>query len=157
MTNWRELNEIEEKQVWDTFYNLFDFKPSIKKFPGIKTSLPTKKFSTKKYFSLDAPLDKLETLALTLFRSVSKPGERLYALNWHHQCYDFDPRLEMDRDEFNEWIIPIFPNGDYYIFLTKDFHNVWFGHPWEKSMLFDNTLLALDHLQKNLHLRFPML
>ena len=80
------------------------------------------------------PFDKLEDLALSLFVSILKPGQRLYALNWQHDCYDFDPRLEMDRDEFDEWIIPVLPNGDYHIFVTKDFQNVWFGHPWEMTI-----------------------
>lgn len=31
-----------------------------------------------------------------------------------------DPRKQMDKDEFGEWIIPVLLNGDYYIFLTKD-------------------------------------
>jgi len=46
----------------------------------------------------------------------------------------------MDRDEFGEWVIPILPNGDYYIFLTKDFRNVWFGHAWEETI----TLIGHD-------------
>ena len=30
--------------------------------------------------------------------------------------------------------ISFIPDGDYYIFITKDLQNVWFGHPWEKSV-----------------------
>ena len=140
MKNWQRLSQKEEEYVWNTFYQLFDFKPGIKIFPGIRTSLPQKRFSTSRYFSEHAPLDKLEDLALVLFYAVSEPGQRLYALDWQHQCYDFDPRQEMDRDEFGEWVIPILPNGDYYIFLTKDFRNVWFGHPWEETI----TLIGHD-------------
>jgi len=132
--NWRLLSNDERKHAWGNFYSLFDFKPSIKRFPGIRTELPKKKFSIEKYFTENVPFDKLEDLALSLFVSILKPGQRLYALNWQHDCYDFDPRLEMDRDEFDEWIIPVLPNGDYHIFVTKDFQNVWFGHPWEMTI-----------------------
>ena len=90
MKNWRQLNDKDTNQVWDTFYQLFDFKPSMKKFPGIRTSLRQKKFSIAKYFSEHATLDKLEDLALVLFASISEPGERFYALDWQHQCYDFE-------------------------------------------------------------------
>lgn len=144
MKNWQQLTEIEQKEVWDNFYRIFDFSPSIDNFPGIRTSLPYKKYSITKYFSSDVSTAKLEDLALTLFTKISNPGDRLYALDWQHSCYDFDPRLEMERDEFGEWVIPILPNGDYHIFLTKDFKNVWFGHPWEQTI----TLIGQDIVQQ---------
>jgi len=132
--NFRTLDPEEYDKVWNKFNNSFDFKPSSNIFPAIKTTMPQLKLDIKAYFSSDYPFNKLEQLALDLFDKLSKPGDRLYALDWQHECYDFDPRQEMDRNEFGEWIIPIFPNGDYYIFLTKDFDNIWFGHPWEQTI-----------------------
>ena len=140
MTNFRRLNQEDYDKVWDKFYDLFHFKPSINHFPAITTDRPQLKFDITSCFSQDFPLDKLEEYAIRLFISVSKPGDRLYALDWQHECYDFDPREQMDKDEFNEWTVPILPNGDYYIFLTKDFNNVWFGHPWEQTI----TLVGTD-------------
>jgi hypothetical protein len=134
MMNFRSLNQEESNKVWDKFYDLFDFKPSVNTFPAVKTTTAQLKFDIKDCFSSDYPFDKLEQLALNIFDKISKPGERLYALDWQHECYDFDSRQDMDRNEFGEWIIPIFPNGEYYIFLTKDFNNIWFGHPWEQTI-----------------------
>jgi hypothetical protein len=144
MINFKPLNQDEYNEVWDKLYELFHFTPSIDHFPAITTDRPQLKFDIKNCFSKDFPLDKLEELAVKLFVSVSKPGEKLYALDWQHDCYDFDPRAEMDRDEFDEWIVPVFPNGDYYIFVTKDFNNMWFGHPWEKTI----TLVGQDIVQQ---------
>src|SRR5437870_732528 len=140
MTNFRRLNKDEYDKVWDKFYDLFHFKPSINDFPAIKTDRPQLKFDIKNCFSKDYPLDKLEKYALNLFAAVSEPGDRLYALDWQHDCYDFDPREQMDRGQFDGWVVPILPIGDYYIFLTKDFNNVWFGHPWEQTI----TLIGED-------------
>src|SRR5215212_1330507 len=113
MMNFRILDQKEYDKVWDKFYDSFDFKPSVNDFPAIKTTIPQLKFDIKDCFSSDYPFNELELLALNLFEKISNPGDRLYALNWQHECYDFDPRQEMDRNEFGEWIIPIFPNGDY--------------------------------------------
>ncbi|MES9706026.1 DUF2716 domain-containing protein, partial [Bacillus toyonensis] len=44
------------------------------------------------------------------------------------------PHLAFERNEFYEWRIPIFPNGDYYFFIQKDFKWGYLGHPWEKSI-----------------------
>jgi hypothetical protein len=134
MNNFRNIDEKEQCEVWDKFYNLFNFKPSTTIFPGISTSRPELKFDIENCYSKVYPFVQLEQWALKLFRNITKPTERLYALDWHHQCYDFDPRQKMEKDKFDEWIVPVFPNGDYYIFLTKDFKNVWFGHPWEKTI-----------------------
>jgi len=134
MKNFKPLEQDEHDKVWDKFYDLFDFKPHTKIFPAIRTTMPQLKLDIKECFSPDYPFDKLEQWALDLFDKVSYPGDRLYALFWQSTCYDFDPRQEMDRGKFGEWVVPIFPNGDYYIFLTKDFNNVWFGHPWERTI-----------------------
>jgi hypothetical protein len=32
-----------------------------------------------------------------------------------------------ELDEFNDWLIPLFPNGDYTFFLTSDFKNILFA------------------------------
>ena len=34
----------------------------------------------------------------------------------------------------NNPVISFVPDGDYYIFISRDLQNVWFGHPWEKSI-----------------------
>ena len=140
MKNWQKLSQEEEDHVWENFYRQFTFNPSINEFPGVMTTLPQKIFSIEKYLAGQLNFDRLEDLALVLFQSITVPGERLYSLDWQHQGYSFDPRQEIERNQFGEWIIPILPNGDYYIFLTKDFQNVWFGHPWEETI----TLIGHD-------------
>ncbi|GAB3774366.1 hypothetical protein GCM10027600_36810 [Nocardioides ginsengisegetis] len=30
--------------------------------------------------------------------------------------------------------MPVYPDGDYYAFLTSDFTEGTFGHPWEKTL-----------------------
>ena len=148
MTNFKELSQEEYNEVWDRFYDLFQFKPSTKQFPGISSRKPILKFDIQSHFTPTLSTDKLEDFAIHLFKHISNPGDRFYALNWQHDCYDFDPREPMDRDEFNHWVVPVLPNGDYHIFLTKDFNNLWFGHPWEKTITFIGDEIVRQ-MQKN--------
>lgn len=136
MENFRRLNQDEYNIVWERFYNLFQFSPSISKFPAVRTDRAQLKFDIANCFSEDFPDNRLKEYAIKLFISVSRTGDRFYALDWQHECYDFDPRKLMQERNTNEWPIPVLPDGDYHIFLTKDFNNVWFGHPWEQTITF---------------------
>jgi hypothetical protein len=140
MLNFKELNKLEYLNVWDQFYHLFHFKPSVNQFPAIISDLPQLKFDIKDCFVPSYNVKKLEEYAINIFKKISKKNEKFYALDWQHNCYEFNPRLLIDRNEFDEWIIPVLPNGDYFIFMTKDFRNLWFGHPWEQTI----TLIGFD-------------
>ncbi len=148
MKNFRSLSKEEYDKVWNNFYELFDFSPSTTVFPALTTTMPQLKLDISRGFGPAYPLNELEQFALTLFNNITKPGDRLYALDWQHECFDFDSRQEMNRNEFEEWIIPIFPNGDYYIFMTKDFNNVWFGHPWEETITLIGENIVKEGRQK---------
>lgn len=78
--------------------------------------------------------DDLEDKALQVFKENTVSNEYIMALDWQHECYWVNPHLKFERNEFDEWSIPIFPNGDYYFFIQKDFKWGYLGHPWEKSI-----------------------
>lgn len=149
MKNRRELEQKEHDAVWAKFYQLFHFNPSTTKFPGISTSLPHLKLSLKKGPSTDEEVNRFYELSYELFAKITDHGERLYGLDWQHECCDFNPRLSTKGE-----LIPIYPDGDYSIVLTKDFNNVWFGHPWEDSItivgdkLVRNTKEMLNEFEK---------
>ncbi|MDQ4122753.1 MAG: DUF2716 domain-containing protein [Acidobacteriota bacterium] len=139
MEAWELLSEIEYDEVWDRFYEQFDFKPSVyrRDFPGIKEP------SSSITYEFDYPIspeiiNDLETKTLSAFLSIVPAGDALYVLDWQHDCYWFRPHIP-----FREWEIPVLPNGDYYIFLDKDFRFGIFGHPWEKTIcVWGEELLA---------------
>jgi hypothetical protein len=141
INNWIELTPSEEEKVWKRVYIEFQFKPSTSEFPSFFVPNPFITYDISTY--LNGSLDDvewdfnyadLEEKALLAFQNVTSNDEYFYALDWHHPCYWVNPFLEFPRDEFNEWTIPIFPNGDYYFFIQKDFNWGFLGHPWEKTI-----------------------
>jgi hypothetical protein len=144
MANFQPIAEVEADLVWNKFYALFKFNPGPTVFPAIHSGQPQIKLDISELFNDVRLIKELEVAAHSVFIRISEPGERLYALDWQHQCYDFDPRKPFERDEYNDWIVPVFPNGDYYIFLKKDFSNVWFGHPWEQTVTLIGSSI-IDH------------
>jgi hypothetical protein len=50
-----------------------------------------------------------------------------------------DPQLEFPtqipwRVDNGDWIISIYPDGDYHFFIAKDFSWGILGHPWESTI-----------------------
>lgn len=122
-------------------YRKFKFKPSITKFPSFKVPKPFIIYDISRYYNWLKELDEfkmlysnLEEKSLLAFQELTKEDEYFYALDWQHTCYWVNPFLEFPRDEFNEWLVPIFPDGDYYFFLQKEFKWGLLGHPWEKTI-----------------------
>ncbi|WP_028596238.1 DUF2716 domain-containing protein [Paenibacillus assamensis] len=138
MKNWIEINSTLNNQIWQSIYNNFNFKPSIHKedWPSFTLPGPFIVYDIAHLFGEDFEylyLD-LENCILNAMIACSEENEYLYALDWQHESYLFNPRFESPINEFNEWPIPLYPNGDYYFFIKKDFSWGYLGHPWEKSI-----------------------
>lgn len=136
MLNFKELNGKEEDDAW---FNLpVQFPRPLHGKMELASYLASIKLDVKNYYTSNDPIfynTTLENFAIKVFQDITQIDEEMYALDWQHQGYAFNPRKTMDKQEhWNEWIVPIFPNGDYYIFTTKDMQNVWFGHPWQETI-----------------------
>lgn len=143
-----ELDDRKYRYIWDTFYKKFNFNPSIHEndFPGILEPTPSATYSIARiYESGEKEFEKLSKdlndRFLQLFKSLTDQDTWVYALEWQKTSYKFFPHRPFELDEWDEWVIPILPNGDYYIFLEKNLEFGVFGHPWEKTMCIFGTKL----------------
>lgn len=141
MKNWIELSTVEYKEVWDKIYGDFQFEPSMSDFPSfvVPNSFITYDVSLYLNGSVDVDIyeeayNDLEKKSLLVFQELTQRNEYMYALDWQHSCYWINPRLEFPKSEFDEWTVPIFPDGDYYFFIQKNFEWGLLGHPWERTI-----------------------
>ncbi len=142
MSAWKPLSQSKYDSVWDNFYEMFDFKPSVNphQFPSIKEPVDsvTYLFEYPSAKNQDRFINDVNVKSLNAFQTLVSPNEAIYALDWQHDCYWFYPHLS-----FSDWHIPIFPDGDYSIFLAKDFSFGIFAHPWEQTFcIWGKALLA---------------
>ena len=143
MKVWEELSKTVYNQVWDRFYKEFNFRPSVHEedWPSIHTDKPLLKLGIESLlgvtYSESINADLIQK-AIDAFVEISKKGDKIFALDWQHECFYIDPRQLTPEiivdNESDTPAISFIPDGDYYIFLTKDFENIWFGHPWEKTI-----------------------
>ncbi|MDH6280004.1 DUF2716 domain-containing protein [Prescottella agglutinans] len=54
-------------------------------------------------------------------------------MGWQHPGYRFDAAVHSATCDA-EWRVPVYPNGDYYIFVREDLSDGTFGHPWERTL-----------------------
>jgi hypothetical protein len=149
------ISEADYKNVWDWLYAQLRFIPSTRSidWPSIRTDKRYLKFKIDFLWGTGySPLihSNFVQKAIEAFIDITIPGEEIYALDWRHECYYYDPRKlsvhGMLDDGSSIPKISFIPDGDYYIFVTKDFENIWFGHPWEKTItvLGDKLIAALN-------------
>lgn len=58
---------------------------------------------------------------LAAFRFCVRPGERLWAIDWQHSWYYFDPHGAITAATREEWAMPVLPDGDSYNYVSSDF------------------------------------
>lgn len=78
-----------------------------------------------------ARVDAINAEALRCFVIDWNDDPNFVVLDWQHPGYTFDAEAHAAAKELAEWRVPIYPNGDYYIFSRDDFTEGTFGHPWD--------------------------
>lgn len=141
MNAWIEFTQDEYRDVWDRFYAYFKFRPDYHEhvLPAINEPEPHIVVDLSAEFS-DTGIDNVNEQFDSAFHQLARQGhDRLVALDWQHTCYWFFPLRPSTTAPLS-----VFPDGDYYAFVSPDFSFGTFGHPWQRSLcVFGKPLLQL--------------
>ncbi|MBW5449449.1 DUF2716 domain-containing protein [Cohnella sp. CFH 77786] len=135
MNNWIKLTDKEYDYAWDLFEKRYKFKPSISSTDWPSILVVDDQFITYELSGTWDTTDDLEEKCNKVFKELTTEDEYIYALDWQHECYWYNPHLPHGS---KEWTIPFYPDGDYYIFFPMDLSWCYFSHPWEKSVTLIN-------------------
>ncbi|MCY8070078.1 DUF2716 domain-containing protein [Bacillus inaquosorum] len=148
MVNWRALSQTKQDRIWSEVNQLIKWMPGSR-FHHIIPPDPYRVFdiSSVSHNDVSGVLSDLETSILKAFQSCTGEQDVIYAFDWQHDGYIFSPHQTMPKDEFGEWPVPVFPNGDYYFFFHQDFSWGLLGDPWKCTItVFGEELLeAVDN------------
>ncbi len=147
------MDEQETKRAWAMVDNFLHFNPSIKDDVEpfvISTCYEIYDISKVNLLTTD---DNEKEISLALSNCMSN-DDYIYALDWQHSCFRFDPRIQMDSNSifvcddrymnggYNAYFPDYYPDGDYYFFISTDFDWGYLGHPWLKKVwIFGNKLV----------------
>jgi hypothetical protein len=160
---WVDLSEDEYREIWDRVYATFDFTPSVKaeRWPSFREPSNSVTWDLRPVFADFAnsyERTELETAKLLLdaLDLVRAEDDFVYALDWQHPGYRFEPARARPPERIDSWLVPAIPDGDYYVFVACDLRFGWLSHPWEQSVCVYGDLLPA--LQPALvHLGWPIL
>jgi hypothetical protein len=135
---WIDLTRTEYDEYWDRFDHFFGFRVGMspEAWPGIREPTPSLTFDLS--VIPDGPrrgaaYDVINAEALRCFVWAMADIEELIVLDWQHPAYRFRPTYQA-LAWHPEWKIPVYPDGDYFAFLSPDFTEGTFGHPWEQTL-----------------------
>ncbi|MFD3201423.1 DUF2716 domain-containing protein [Bacillus sp. LR_5] len=145
MMDWRALSQTKQDLIWSEVNKLIKWKPGSR-WHHIIPPEPYRVFDISSAMSSKAGHNDVSGVLSDLEASILK-NEVMYALDWQNVGYIFSPHQTMPQDEFGEWPVPVFPNGDYYFFFHQDFSWGLLGDPWKLTItVFGEELLeAIDN------------
>lgn len=151
------LNEQDTRNLWERVYEDLRFRPDSK-YRGhsmLPWRRPFRLPRPRAVYALDEmtqeQIGRMGPAVKAALLAATEPGDRLYALDWQHSAFLYDPRdpeeqksvrLEDEAGEYWAEFPLVYPDGDYCFFLDEDFRFGCLGHPWRKELwVFGETLL----------------
>ena len=138
------LSSKHYEEVWDRVYDTLHFRPTVDNtVVPFKISAPYTIYGIG--ISNECDLETFHRLITEAFINCTTPGELMYALDWQHDAFLFNPRnseqMQSTYVENSKYLdggyfacFPdYYPDGDYYLFVSKDFNWGYFTHPWQKK------------------------
>jgi hypothetical protein len=131
------VGRAEYDGYWAAFESRFGFRAGVSSeaWPAINEPVPSVTFDLSGIPDgpqRGAAYDAINAEALRAF-VWAMPDDELIVLDWQHPAYRFRP-VDQALTWQADWRVPVYPDGDYYAFLTPDFAHGTFGHPWEKTL-----------------------
>jgi hypothetical protein len=167
MEQWVLIEDrTEVDAIWDSFDSLLDFKPNYYEkeecpFDFSKTSEPVVAYDISKISRAGFEVhdengnyrttEQITTLKSAFVECMGE-DEYMYTLEWQGSTFLYNPRVETAYDYYmlysnlpddtRAYYPDFYPNGEYYLFVAKDFSWSYLTHPWQEKVWFYGAKLV---------------
>jgi hypothetical protein len=160
-------NDEEYHELWDIIYTMFMFSPDRYKEDGIYSiTCPYDMYDISEIFEDVCDKPFWEEAMREIFICVLGDDEFIYVLDWHHTAFKYNPNVKVLKNpihivdgeiDYNVYFPKFYPDGDYYIFIAKDFSWGYLTDPWrENAFVYGEELRRLFREKKEL-LKFELI
>lgn len=140
---WRQLSPVEETQLEAQLRIRYPLGNSQPPEPHATWDISVIYASESNYTELETDLNLRMLEAL---RECTEPTEEIYAIDWQHDWYSFNPHTLRSGGAPYEWAVPILPDGDFYQFIPNDYRFGVYGFPQTNSIVIcGHEFLAAVH------------
>ncbi|MDR1131764.1 MAG: DUF2716 domain-containing protein [Oscillospiraceae bacterium] len=156
------MSDDEQEKVWEKAESIFKFESQIGKV--FLANIDFDVYAIPDYRIWQGS-DKMNRLIRKCFISCMDEASYIYALDWNHACFRFNPRITYAPEQpvfaadsrysgggYNIYFPEFYPNGDYYFYISTDFSWGYLSHPWQKSVF-----IFGDKLKKQIDIRSKQL
>lgn len=153
MKEWEVLLKEEYDYVWNSVMDRFKFNPrynsSNNDLPFLKLPelfqvyemhLFTSYLKDKSIIINEDYYNVFNEHITNIFIKCMANDEFLYALDWQHTCFRYNPKSSekmphmLETNGYNIYFPDFYPDGDYHFFIAKDFSWGYFTHPWTQEL-----------------------
>ena len=151
-------NTKQYDNIWHWIDKTLHFRPSCRRGHHIPDGSPFQIPFAHSVYGIEtmteAQLDCMEQLVHQAFLHATKPGQRLYALDWQHSGFLYDPRSKdayqsvwvedarCPQGGYNAYFPSFYPDGDYYFFIDENLQFGYLSHPWRQEVwIFGDVLV----------------
>jgi hypothetical protein len=162
------INEEEEyDRLWNIIDTTFLFSPDpYKKESVYNISYPFDMYDISEIFEGICGKSFWEEAMREIFISVLGNDEFIYVLDWQHTAFKYNPNIKVLKNpihivdgeiDYNVYFPKFYPDGDYYIFIAKDFSWGYLTDPWRENVfVYGEELRKLFREKKEL-LKFKLI
>ena len=133
---WREIGD--DAPFWERFQEIFEFRPNFYDGSASAIRIPAGSLvvDLSPIYGADparyeAGCAAVQAAAVRAFVWLAE-DEDLVALDWQHPSFLWSPADQAvlgGRPAVSVW-----PDGDYYMHMTRDLRWGTFGHPWQQTL-----------------------
>lgn len=148
------LSKDQYRYIWDWVDDTLHFWPNIYRghdFPLWRPfEIPVKHVVYGFENMKEEHTDVMDDLIDQVFLNVTKEGQRIYALDWQHEGYLYDPRQFRKTPHYR--FPGYYPDGDYYFYIDEYLQFGYLSHPWRQEVwIFGDALIEeFQHIYRQL-------
>lgn len=164
------ITDTEEYNlIWEKVYDRLKFKPSSEyRGHSLTSALPFSPITDFAVYTIDKMTDEqieaMQEQIIAVFAKMSSKGRRMYALDWNHSAFLFDPgnldeqkSIRVEDSAFpgagyDAYFPSFYPDGDYCFFIDEFFEFGYLGHPWRREVWVfgDEMIKSFDEIYDKL-------
>lgn len=143
--DWDILEDNLVDKIWDVVYEKYNFNPHNKDVYKLDFKHHVYDISNLK---IDWQSNQFNKIIKDIFIKCMKDNKFMYALDWQHSCFSYNPKclnlrdnptfindLSFEQGGYYAHFPSFYPNGDYYLFIDSDFKWGYLTDPWNLKLL----------------------